>query len=72
MTRNLTINRKRLEAIAYGSVRQSQEEGIELARMALTTIDSEMAVPDYFHRWYLLQDSELIKQCAGFRSQTTY
>lgn len=48
MTRNLTINRKRLEAIAYGSIRQSQEEGIELARMALTTIDSEMAVPDYF------------------------
>ena len=48
MTSNLTINRKRLEAIAYGSVRQSQEEGIELARMALTTIDSEMAVPDYF------------------------
>ncbi|ENY6067671.1 TPA: hypothetical protein NIK08_000701 [Klebsiella variicola subsp. variicola] len=48
MNSNLTITRKRLEAIAYGSVRQSQEEGIELARMALTTIDSEMAVPDYF------------------------
>lgn len=48
MTSDLTITRKRLEAIAYGSVRQSQEEGIELARMALTTIDSEMAVQDYF------------------------
>ncbi|MDM4471346.1 hypothetical protein [Klebsiella michiganensis] len=48
MNSNLTITRKRLEAIAYGSVRQSQEEGIELARMALTTIDSEMPVQDYF------------------------
>lgn len=48
MNSQSTITRKRLEAIAYGSVRQSQEEGIELARMALATIDSEMPVQDYF------------------------
>lgn len=31
----MTINEKRLQAIAYGSVRQSQEEGVEMARMLL-------------------------------------
>ncbi|MCR1228314.1 hypothetical protein [Klebsiella quasipneumoniae] len=41
MNSDLTINRKRLEAIAYGSVRQSQEEGIELARLALKGIDQQ-------------------------------
>ncbi|MEK6486949.1 hypothetical protein WNJ68_04675 [Klebsiella grimontii] len=41
MTSDLTITRKRLEAIAYGSVRQSQEEGIELARLVLKGIDQQ-------------------------------
>ncbi|EPJ7506836.1 MULTISPECIES: hypothetical protein [Klebsiella] len=41
MNSDLTITRKRLEAIAYGSVRQSQEEGIELARLALKGIDQQ-------------------------------
>ena len=31
----MTISEKRLQAIAYGSVRQSQEEGVEMARMLL-------------------------------------
>ncbi len=31
----MTISKKRLQAIAYGSVRQSQEEGVEMARMLL-------------------------------------
>lgn len=31
----MTICEKRLQAIAYGSVRQSQEEGVEMARMLL-------------------------------------
>ena len=31
----MTISEKRLQAIAYGSVRQSQEEGVEMARILL-------------------------------------
>lgn len=31
----MTISEKRLQSIAYGSVRQSQEEGVEMARMLL-------------------------------------
>lgn len=41
MNSQSTITRKRLEAIAYGSVRQSQEEGIELARLALKVMDQQ-------------------------------
>lgn len=37
----MTISEKRLQAIAYGSVRQSQEEGVELARMALNAINTK-------------------------------
>lgn len=37
----MTISKERIEAIAYGSVRQSQEEGVELARMVLSAMDSE-------------------------------
>ena len=43
-----TITRKRLEAIAYGSLRQSQEEGVMLARMALAAISSQPEQDDYF------------------------
>lgn len=37
----LPMTKVRLEAIAYGSVRQSHEEGVELARMALATMNSQ-------------------------------
>jgi hypothetical protein len=40
----MTISKERIEAIAYGSVRQSQEEGVELARMVLSAMDSSESV----------------------------
>lgn len=61
-----TITRDRLEAIAYGSVRQSQEEGVELARMALAAMDSEPVAWTWHHlkQWHVTNDEERARDLA--------
>ncbi|WP_226937939.1 hypothetical protein [Klebsiella grimontii] len=53
----MTISEKRLQAIAYGSVRQSQEEGVEMARMLL-----ERSEEKHIHLLALVDDYDWQRQ----------
>ncbi|HGV3498471.1 TPA: hypothetical protein ACNGY8_004113 [Klebsiella michiganensis] len=53
----MTISEKRLQAIAYGSVRQSQEEGVEMARMLL-----ERSEEKHIHLLTLVDDYDWQRQ----------
>lgn len=53
-----SIGKKRLEEIAYGSVRQNAEEGVMLARFALESLAKESAQPSLASRCEQLVVSE--------------